>query len=95
MTLFSTGCATDLQARLERAEREQARADLVDEALQQAPLPDWPADCRKREASGVAKGDRLDVALLKSERALGRANARVDRCAGFYDDVREGRGSSR
>lgn len=74
--------------RLGRARGEEARADLVDDALGVSALPDLPADCRHREASGVKVGDRLDVALLKSERALGRSNDRVMRCAGFYDQMK-------
>lgn len=89
--LFSTGCATDWQRRIDEAGQDKARADLVDEALAAAPLPDLPADCRQREASGIALGDRLDVAVVKAERALGRANGRVGRCAGFYDAVKAGR----
>jgi len=74
------------------AARDEAGAAMVDQALAAARLPDLPADCRRREASGIAVGDRLDVALLKSERALGRANARTARCAAFYDDL-SGRGA--
>jgi hypothetical protein len=55
-------------------------------------LPDLPPDCRRKEASGVREGDRLDVALFKAEDALWRANARVTRCAGLYDRVKAGRG---
>ena len=79
--------------RLGQARSDEARADLVDEALGVAALPDLPADCRLREASGVKVGDRLDVAVLKSERALGRSNDRVTRCAGFYDDVKGNAGA--
>lgn len=90
MALWLTGCAS-LADRMGKARQDEARADLVGEALDVAALPELPADCRRREASGVRVGDRLDVALLKSERALGRANDRVVRCAGFYDDLK-GRG---
>ncbi|WP_298981609.1 hypothetical protein [uncultured Roseibium sp.] len=44
-----------------------------------------PPDCRKRERSGVREGDPLDLALLKTDQALGNANARVARCAAFHD----------
>lgn len=90
-TLFLTGCGTDLAGRLGAAEGDKARADLVDEALSAGALPDLPADCRLAERSGVVTGDRLDVALLKAERALGRQNARGDRCAAFYDAVKASR----
>lgn len=53
-------------------------------------LPNYPSDCRKEERSGTRTGDPLDVALLRSDRALGRANARVLRCAGWYDEINAG-----
>lgn len=90
-----SGCPDSRSILLDGAGRDMARADLVDEALAAAPLPDLPPDCRLREASGVALGDRLDVALLKSERALGRANGRVGRCAAYYDAVKAGREATR
>lgn len=62
---------------------------MVDQALAIHSQPELPADCRILEQSGVRVGDRLDVALLKSERALGRANARVERCAEFYDSIHQ------
>jgi hypothetical protein len=70
----------------------KVEASLTDQARAAEALPEFPADCRRREASGVVEGDRLDVALVKAERALSRQNARSGRCAGFYDDVRAGRG---
>ena len=53
-------------------------------------LPDYPEDCRKSERSGVRTGEPLDVALLRTDQALGRANARVRRCAAWYDTHRSG-----
>lgn len=83
-----TGCAT-AESRLATAARTQAQADLTDEALAVSRrLPPQPADCRAQERSGVQVGDRLDVALLKTDRALGRANARVVRCAEWHDELR-------
>ena len=90
--IFSTGCANGRAALLlNEAAEADAAADVVDQALAEASkLPERPADCRRRERSGVAQGDRLDVAWLKAERALGRANARIDRCAAWDDDFRKG-----
>lgn len=90
MLIFLTSCADRNAERIAEARAEQARADLVEEALSLPELPELPADCRKRESSGVVEGDRLDVALLKAERAIGRGNARVSRCAAFHDDLRDG-----
>lgn len=55
-------------------------------------LPAYPGDCRKRERSGVRIGEPLDVALLRTDQALGRANARLHRCGAWYDDVKNGYG---
>lgn len=54
--------------------------------------PDLPDDCRRLERSGVRAGEPLDTALIRTDRALGRANARVTRCAGWHDRVGEGLG---
>jgi hypothetical protein len=51
-------------------------------------LPPLPSDCRKMEphAPIIVGGEALSG--WKRERgATDRANARVGRCAGFYDDV--------
>lgn len=53
-------------------------------------LPIYPEDCRKRERSGVRSGEPLDVALLRADQALGRANARVARCGRWYDTLKAG-----
>ena len=50
--------------------------------------PPLPPDCRKRERSGVVAGDRIDVALIKTDTALTAANNRVTRCAAWYDETR-------
>lgn len=84
-----TACQT-AEGRLAAAGRTQAEAGLVGEALEAGrDLPLLPADCRKQERSGVHDGDRLDVALVKTDQALGRANARVRRCAAWHDGLRE------
>lgn len=89
-----TGCASDAPGRLAAAGTTQAEAGLVAAAIAETGgLPDLPDDCRKREASGVREGDRLDVALVKAERALARQNARTGRCAALWDDVKGARGA--
>lgn len=52
-------------------------------------LPAYPPDCRRRARSGVRMGDTLDVALLKTDQALTRANRRGQRCAGWYDELKQ------
>lgn len=53
-------------------------------------LPAYPDDCRKQERSGVRTGEPLDVALIRTDQALGRANARVARCGKWYDAIKSG-----
>jgi len=53
-------------------------------------LPPLPEDCRALSRAGVQEGDRLDVALLKIDRALTRQNMRTTRCAEWYDQLRAG-----
>jgi hypothetical protein len=81
--VFLTGCET-VDSRLERA------AELDAAIAGARELPDQPEDCRKVERSGVAVGDPLDTALMKTDAALGRANRRVVRCAEWYGDLKHG-----
>jgi hypothetical protein len=81
MTLLLIGCATVDDQLKDAAGRQGVLAAGRS-------MPDLPADCRKRERSGVRIGDPLDTALIRTDRALGRANARVTRCAAWYDQVR-------
>lgn len=93
--ILASGCATD-RARLASAEQAKARLGALDEAAaigaEAEPLPPQPAECRQKVSSGVRGGDRVDVALVKQDRALGRANALLAACAEFYDRARTPRG---
>ncbi len=81
---FLTSCAAPHTERLRRA--SEARGEL--EATRT--LPPHPEDCSRLERSGVRVGDRLDTALRKADAAIARGNARVQRCAGWYGDLRAG-----
>lgn len=93
------GCAGG-KDRFIQAERERARAEQVQDALSVAEeaqrlgrsLPEYPDACRRTHRSGVKSGDRLDAALVKTDRALSRANGQIRECAGWYDEFREGVG---
>ncbi|WP_339760685.1 hypothetical protein [uncultured Hoeflea sp.] len=95
MLLSLIGCA---DGRFVAAERERANAEQVSKALSVADeerrigrtLPEYPAGCRTTYRSGVAVGDRLDAALIKSDRALSRANGQIRECAGWYDEMKTG-----
>lgn len=41
--------------------------------------------------AGLTDADRVDVALVKYDRALGQANQRSARCADWYDRLKESR----
>lgn len=93
MGLFLISCATvNPQDRINDAAKKKAEAGQVDQAIEATTqLPDQPGDCKRNERSGVTDGDRLDVALLKTDRALSRANSRVQRCANWYEDLQKSR----
>jgi len=78
--LFLSGCITAEERAI------SAGARLGKAAAEARPNPALPADCRLKERSGVREGEPLDVALIKTDQALGRANARVLRCAAWHDD---------
>lgn len=82
MILLLGGCAT-VDDRLKNAAGRQGALAAG------RSMPDLPTDCRKRERSGVRLGDPLDTALIRTDRALGRANARVKRCADWHDQIRD------
>ena len=80
--IFLAACGqTDL-------ERIDAAAQAVGEARAADLWPDLPADCRRTSRSGIERGDRLDVAVLKADEALVRQNSRTLRCADWYDQQR-------
>lgn len=70
--------------------RIQAAGEAVGEARAEQVLPDRPEDCARLSYSGVRAGDRLDVAVLKTDAALARQNARTARCAEWYDQIQAG-----
>lgn len=82
MVIFLTACGPNSREQIAAAAK--ARAQI--EAAQS--WPDLPSDCRRVSRSGVQAGDRLDVALLKTDAALSRQNARTRRCADWFDGVR-------
>jgi len=52
-------------------------------------LPELVADCRIEEPhAALAAGSELRSVLIRERSALDRANGRVTRCAGFYDDLK-------
>jgi hypothetical protein len=89
------GCA---DGRFIKAAEDKANAGQVSQALSVADeerrvgraLPEYPDACRRFHRSGVKVGDRLDAALLKTDRALARANGQIRECAGWYDEMKAG-----
>lgn len=81
--MLTTLSACNLTDRLNSAAAEQGKlsADAV--------LPDLSDDCRNQEPHArVEVGSELRSVLVKERSALNRANARVGRCAAFYDDTK-------
>ena len=81
--IFLTACE-GIDARLGAAATAQGELEAT------RLLPDLPPDCRQISRSGVQRGDRLDTALLKTDAALARQNARTGRCADWYDEIQAG-----
>lgn len=84
---FLSACA-GTEARLKAA--AEARGQL--QATRD--LPEWPERCRQTMRSGVRDGDRLDVALLKTDAALVRQQELARACSRWYDELREGFGDT-
>ncbi len=53
-------------------------------------LPDLPGHCRRLIRSGVRAGERLDIALLKTDAALAQQHKHTRICAEWYDELRDG-----
>jgi hypothetical protein len=82
LTICATSCA-DLHKQLHDAGAEHGRADAG------VNLPDLPSDCRVSEPHAALQvGEEARVAIRMERKATDRANARVGRCAGFYDDLK-------
>ncbi len=81
--IFLSACATN-------DERLRTAASLSAHVEASKELPGYPEDCRRKEASGVRVGELLDVALIRTDQALGRANARVMRCSQWFDKIKQG-----
>ncbi len=71
-------------------DRLRAAAEQAGEVKATKELPDYPEDCRRTERYGVRPGEPLDVALIRTDNALGRANSRIVRCSGWYDQIKDG-----
>ncbi|CTQ53527.1 hypothetical protein LP7551_02051 [Roseibium album] len=82
-SLFLAGCQT-------ANERARAAGERIGDAAAASAFPDLPNDCRRQERSGVRLGEPLDLALIRTDQALGRANARVRRCAKWHDAFKAG-----
>jgi hypothetical protein len=82
--LTSTGCAgkAGLLAKI-GAEQGRTAAGVT--------LPALPDDCRVKEPhAALSVGAEARLAIKAERRATDRANARVGRCAGFYDATKAG-----
>ena len=98
MLLTLAACTTTKAGRqLQGAYGDQAKADIVDDALGVADrevkaardYPALPAECGKRERIGAVDGDRFDVIGKKADLALGRANRKIQRCYRLSEENRK------
>lgn len=81
--LILSGCASDKA--LKQAAVTQGTAEA------RVNLPPYPEDCRaKEEHAPLVIGTEVRSVLKRERAALDRQNARTDRCAGFYDDLKAG-----
>lgn len=87
--IFLGGCAA---GRIAESAGQRAAAEQVSATIKAvSPLPESPSDCAVKERSGVRLTDRLDVALVKTDQALTRANTRITRCDTWYKKLKEAR----
>lgn len=83
IALTLTGCA-NLDRQLKQAATVQGTAQA------RVTLPVYPDDCRMKEPhAALVEGTEIRSILKRERDALDRQNARTDRCAGFYDDLKE------
>lgn len=82
-------CQTANDQARDAAAREAAAKAVAPAIAATREIPPLPADCRRTERSGVKEGDRWDVAVVKSDAAIGRLNERIKRCAAWHDGIRE------
>jgi hypothetical protein len=82
LTVFLSGCG-------EKGLSEVAQIRGVAEA--NAQWPDLPSDCRIKLSEAGRAGERLDSAYLRVSGLLAAQDARIDRCATWYDGQRVGR----
>lgn len=83
------------QAASEQATKVVTKVVKVVEKTPPPPLPALPNDCRKTETYELNNGDRLDVALLKSDIVNTKLNQRIKRCASNYDRIRNAHNANR
>lgn len=80
LPIFVSGCSP--------SDRMNAAAEIKGKAHANVPLPDYPADCRKKEAhASLPDNGELASAHKRERGALDRQNARTGRCADFYDNL--------
>jgi len=85
MTVMLTqSCATaDQRLAIAATTQGQIKAGVI--------LPVYPDDCRDKEPHAEIKaGAEIRSTLIRERAALDIQNGRTDRCAAFYDDVKDG-----
>ena len=90
-----SACESSSQKRAldDAVRREQIAKTALANISETRKLPPIPADCNKRESTGIVLGDRLDVAQAKTEIALEKTEKRLGRCVRWYNRLRVSRSS--
>ncbi|MEM1375858.1 MAG: hypothetical protein AAGG69_00570 [Pseudomonadota bacterium] len=84
-----SACVT-AEGRITTAEHERVLAAAIVRAAAEADdIPALPNDCNKRETAGLRVGELQTVVIAKQDGALTRANDRVQRCAAWYNTLKE------
>lgn len=80
-----TGCAhNNAKIVRESTESKTLYESMSAELDRQSKPPRVPTDCKMVEGAGIKLNERLDVALIKADAALMRANSRISRCWNWY-----------
>ena len=81
--LALSGCS-HLEQWLRQAARDKGTAEA------RVTLPEYPEDCRRQEPHApLIIGTEIRSILKRERTQLDKANAKTERCAGFYQDLKE------
>jgi len=95
MTAFLSGCGTRPETEIVKEVAKQEAARVVTKVVRVVektpppPLPALPQDCRTTEDYKARVNESLESVLIAADAAVSRGNARIQRCAAHYDELRK------